>query len=163
MAQEYSFDIVSKIDRQELSNALDAAKKEVDTRFDFKGANAKIDLDKEHIDLEAQGEMHLKQLIDVVQSKLVKRKLSLKAFTFGEFESNVSGLVKCKVEMQNGLSQEQCKKVNGIIKEKKLKVQSRIQGDQLRVTGKDKDDLQSVMQALRAADLDFDVSFDNYR
>lgn len=163
MAQEYSFDIASKVDRQELTNALDMVRKEVENRFDFKGSPVTIDLDKEHISLEAQDEMKLKQLIDVVQSKLIKRNLSLKAFKFGTFESNVSGKFKCKVDVQNGLNQEQCKKITKVIKDSKLKVQARIQEDQVRVTSKDKDDLQAVIRLVKEANFDFDATFSNYR
>lgn len=163
MAQEYSFDIASKVDRQELINALDMVRKEVENRFDFKGSPVVVDLEKEHISLEAQDEMKLKQLIDVIQSKLVKRNLSLKAFNYGTFESNVSGKFKCKVDIQNGLNQEQCKKITKIIKDSKVKVQTRIQEDQVRITGKDKDDLQAVMRMVREANFDFDTTFSNYR
>jgi uncharacterized protein YajQ (UPF0234 family) len=163
MAQEYSFDIASKVDRQELINALDMVRKEVENRFDFKGSPVLVELEKEHISLEAQDEMKLKQLIDVIQSKLIKRNLSLKAFSFGTFESNVSGKFKCKVDIQNGLNQEQCKKITKIIKDSKVKVQTRIQEDQVRVTGKDKDDLQAVMRMVREANFDFDTTFSNYR
>lgn len=162
---EHSFDVACKVDQQELGNALDMARKEVDTRFDFKGQIAKIDLQQNGsiIALEAQDEVKMRQLIDVVQSKLVKRELNLKAFNFGEFETNVSGVAKCKVAVQSGLNQEQTKKINKLIKDSKLKVQARIQGDSVRVTGKSKDDLQQLQKIIRDADLDFAVVFDNYR
>jgi len=160
---EISFDIVSKTDRQELDNALAMARKEISSRFDFKGARTEIKLDKEHLHLEAPDEMKLNQLIDVVQSKMVKRDLSLKAFQFGKFESNVTGIQKCRVEIQSGLSQEQSRKITKLIKESKIKVQVRIQGDSLRVSSKSKDDLQAVQKLIRDANLDFDASFDNYR
>lgn len=163
MATEYSFDISSRVDRQELTNALDAVRKEVENRFDFKGSPVTIDLEKDTLNLEAQDEMKLKQLIDVIQSKLVKRNISLKAFKFGPFESNVSGKFKCKAEIQSGLNQEQCKKITKIIKESKLKVQSRIQEDQVRVTGKDRDELQAIIRMIKEANFDFDTSFSNYR
>ncbi len=163
MAQEYSFDISSKVDRQELTNALDAVRKEIENRFDFKGSPVDIKLDKDTLNLEAQDEMKLKQLIDVIQSKLVKRNISLKAFKFGPFESNVSGKYKCKADIQNGLNQEQCKKITKIIKDSKLKVQSRIQEDQVRVTGKDRDELQAIIRMVKEANFDFDTSFSNYR
>lgn len=163
MAQEYSFDVVSKVDRQELSNAIDMTRKEVDNRFDFKGSPVKIDLEKEAIQLEVHDEMKMKQLIDVIQGKLVKRNLSLKAFEFGKFETNVSGAVKCKVTIQNGLSQEQTKMITKLIKEGGVKVQARIQGDAVRVTGKNKDDLQAIQKKIRDANFPFDASFDNYR
>jgi len=160
---EYSFDISSKVDRQELTNAIDMAKKEVENRFDFKGSPVTIDLQKDIIQLEAQDEMKLKQLIDVIQSKLVKRNISLKAFKFGTFESNVSGKFKCKVDIQSGLNQEQCKQITRVIKDSKIKVQARIQEDQVRVTGKDKDELQQIIRAIKEQNFEFDTSFSNYR
>jgi len=160
---EYSFDIVSKVDKQELNNAVDLARKEIDNRFDFKNSNVKIKVDNDSLSLEASDDMKMRQVIDILQNKFIKRNLNLKAFKFGEFESNVSGIIKCKAPIQNGLSQEQCKKINKIIKDANLKVQSRIDGDKLRVTSKSKDELQSVQKAIKDADLDFDASYDNYR
>lgn len=160
---ESSFDISSKVDQQEVSNAIDMVHKEIDNRFDFKGANVGIKLEKEAIQLSTSDEMRMKQLIDVIQSKLVKRGLNLKAFKFGEFESNVSGTVKCTCSIQNTLTQEQIKTITKMIKDSKLKVQPRIQGDAVRVTGKSRDDLQEVIQMIKNADLDFHTTFDNYR
>ncbi|MBI3394492.1 MAG: YajQ family cyclic di-GMP-binding protein [Spirochaetia bacterium] len=161
---EYSFDVVSKVDRQELNNALDMVRKEIDNRFDFKGAKIVINLEKDAIMLETPDDMKLKQLIDSIQSKLVKRNLSLKAFDFsGKHESNVSGTVKLKIPIQTGLSQEQTKVITKLIKECGVKVQARIQGDAVRVTGKAKDDLQAVQKKIREANLAFDTSYDNYR
>jgi hypothetical protein len=160
---EYSFDVGCKVDMQELNNALDLARKEVANRFDFKGAKAEIKLDKDALALTTSDEMRMKQLIDVIQTKLVKRELNLKAFQWGTFETNVSGVFKCKVAIQSGLTQEQTKKITKMIKDSKLKVQSRIQGDAVRVTGKSKDDLQEVQKMIRDADLEFAAVFDNYR
>lgn len=160
---EHSFDIVSKTDRQELNNAIDAAKKEIATRFDFKGAIAEIKLEKDSMALEASDDMRMKQLIDLFQSKMIKRGLSIKAFQFGKFETNVTGLVKCKVDIQAGLSMEQTKKITKLIKESNLKVQSQIQGDQVRVTSKSIDQLQELQKKIKDANLDFDASFSNYR
>ncbi len=160
---EYSFDVVAKVDRQELQNAIDLTDKEVANRFDFKGATAEIKLQKDTMDLLASDEMKMKQLIDVIQSKMVKRDLNLKAFQFGKFDTNVSGAVKCQVEIQNGLTQEQAKKITKLIKESKLKVQARVQGDAVRVTGKSKDDLQSVQKMIQDADFDFFAGYENYR
>ena len=158
-----SFDVVAKVDQQELSNALDMARKEIETRFDFKGANAEIKQEKESFSLSAPDDMKMRQLIDIIQSKMVKRDLGLKAFQFGKFESNVSGVVKCQVTVQNGLSTEQAKKITKMIKEMKIKVQAKLQGDSVRVSGKSKDELQAVQQKIRDADFDFHTSFDNYR
>ena len=160
---EYSFDIVCKVDHQELSNSLDLAQKEITNRFDFKGTHVKIQLEKEKILLESADDMKMKQLIDVIQSKMVRRSLNLKAFAFGAFGSNVSGLVKCQAQIQNGLSQEQCKKITKLIKDSKRKVQARIQQDSVRVSGKSKNDLQAVQQMVREANFDFAAVFENYR
>ncbi|MCB1170684.1 MAG: YajQ family cyclic di-GMP-binding protein [Leptospiraceae bacterium] len=160
---EYSFDVACKVDDQELSNAIDQTLKEVNNRFDFKGVDVSIKKEKEALAMESSDELHMKQLIDVLQSKMVKRDLNLKAFDFGDLDTNVSGQVKCKVAVQNGLTQDQCKQINKLIKETKLKVQSRVQGDAVRVSGKSKDDLQAVMKHLKEADLPYAVTFDNYR
>lgn len=160
---EYSFDVVAKVDRQELSNALDMTKKEVDNRFDFKGATVDIKLEKEHFNLAAPDQMKLNQLIDIIQTKLIKRGLNLKAFKFGEFESNVTGVTKSKVDIQNGLTSDQAKKITRLIKDSKLKVQAKLQSNQVRVTGKTKDDLQSVQELVRGADFEFHADFENYR
>lgn len=160
---ESSFDVVCKIDGQELANAIDMTRKEIDNRFDFKGIEVDIKHEKDSLKLEVSSEMHMNQVIDVLKSKLIKRDINLKAFSFGEFESNVSGKVKCLVSIQNGLSQDQCKKINKLIKDSKLKVQSRVQGDSVRVSGKSRDDLQNVQKIIKEADFDFDTSFDNYR
>lgn len=160
---EYSFDIAAKVDMQELSNAIDMTRKEVENRFDFKGAKIEIKLEKEALELACPDEMKMNQLIDVVQTKMIKRDLNLKSMKFGEFETNVSGLVKCKAEIQNGLNQDQMKKITKLIKDSKLKVQTRIQGDVIRVTGKSKDDLQQVIGAVKQADFDFLTTFENYR
>jgi len=160
---EFSFDVAAKVDRQELSNAIDLAKKEIETRFDFKGARTEIKLEKDTMALEASDDMKMRQLIDVLQNKFIKRELNLKAFKFGEFETNVSGLVKCKVDIQNGLSQDQSKKITKLIKDSKLKVQARIEGDKIRITGKSKDDLQNVQKMIKDADYDFAATFENYR
>ena len=160
---EFSFDIVCKINRQELSNALDLARKEIATRFDFKGSLAEIQLEQDKLSLQASDEMKMKQLIDMIQTKMLKRSLDLKAFQFAPLESNVSGLVKCKASIQNGLDQEQAKKITKLIKELKLKVQPRIQGDTVRVTSKNKDELQLVQKKILDAEFGFAASFENYR
>ncbi len=163
MASEYSFDIGATISRQEIQNSIDLVNKEIDNRFDFKGANVTIKLDKDNIFLTAPDQMKMNQVIDIIQSKLLKRELNLKAFKFGEFESNVSGIVKCTCEIQNGLTQEQTKKITKVIKDSGVKVQSRVQGDAVRVTGKSKDDLQEIQRRVREADFDFHTVFENYR
>ncbi len=160
---EYSFDVTCKINKTELGNAVDAAKKEILNRFDFKGAHVKIELEKESIMLESSDDMKIKQIIDVLQSKFVKRELNLKAFIFGETEKNVNGIVKSQGKIQNGLTQEQCKQITKLIKDSKLKVQARIQEDTIRVSGKSKDDLQIAMQKIKSENFNFALAFENFR
>lgn len=163
MAKEHSFDIVYKINDQELANAINQTLKEASNRYDFKGATVEIIREKDEIYLSTQDEMKMKALIDIFQSKLVKREISLKAIKFGEIEKNVSGKVKVTAKIQNGLNQEQIKKINKLIKDSGIKVQTKIQGDSIRVISKSIDDLQAVIKYLRGQELDFAISFDNYR
>lgn len=163
MSKEASFDVVSKVDLAEANNALNQAQKEIDNRFDLKGTGCSIALEKEVITLKAPDEMKLKNVVDVVEGKLVKREISLKSLEYGKVESSLGGAVKQTITLQQGLSKEMAKKVVGVIKESKLKVQAQIQDDQVRVVGKSRDDLQAVIAALKAADLDTDLQFENYR
>lgn len=163
MSKEASFDVVSKVDLAEANNAINQAQKEVDTRFDLKGTGCSIVLEKEVISLKAPDEMKLKNLVDVVESKLVKRNISLKALDHGKVESALGGAVKQEITLKQGLSKEMAKKIVGLIKETKLKVQAQIQDDQIRVVGKSRDDLQGVIAALKGADLDAELQFENYR
>lgn len=160
---ESSFDIGATMDRQELKNALDGARKEISQRFDFKNAHIVIELEKDAIALEAPDEMKIKQVIDIVQTRMLKRDLSIKAVKFDQLETNVTGVYKCKAPIQSGLSQDQIKKINKLIKDSKIKVQTRVQGDQIRVSSKSKNDLQAVQKAIREADFDFATTFENYR
>ena len=160
---EFSFDVVSKIDQQELSNAIDTTRKELINRFDFKGTHIKIELQNKEIFLEASDKMKMKQMIDLLQSKMFRRHLDIKAFLFGELEANVSGIVKSKVIVQDTLNQEQCKKITKLVKESKLKLQARAQGESVRISGKSKNDLQDVQQLIKEANFDFATVFENYR
>lgn len=162
MSKEHYFDIACKIDDQELLNAINQTLKEASTRFDFKGAIVEIQKEKDKIYLSTSDEMKMKSLIDLFQSKLVKRNINLKAIKFKAIEKNISGKVKCEAEIQNGLSQEQCKIINKLIKESNIKVQTRIQGDSVRVLSKSIDDLQGVIKYLKNKELDFAISFENY-
>ncbi len=165
MASSYSFDIVSEIDLQEADNAVNQALKEIQQRYDFKGSNSTITLDKKNnaIQLESDSDYRLKQVIDVLESKLIKRGIALKSLTYGTIEQGSHGSVRQSVTLQSGIDKENAKKVTKLIKDQGLKVQATIQDEQVRVTGKSKDDLQTVMQALREADLPFDMQFTNYR
>ena len=166
MAKDASFDIVSEFDRQELINALDQVKRELTTRFDLKDSNSSIDLkeDKEII-ITTNDEMKLKNIYDILQSKLVKRNLSLKILNPQKIENALGGNIKQSIELRKGLSAELAKKITGIIKDTKLKVQSSIQGDSVRVTGKSRDDLQDVIKTLKQKEdsIDVPLQYTNYR
>lgn len=163
MSKENSFDIVSKIDLQEVDNAVNQALKEIETRFDFKNSKSDIRQEKDQLVLISDDDFKLKNVVDILESKMVKRGISLKAMKFGKVEEAAGNTVRQIVELQQGISKEQAKTITQLIKDTKLKVQAQIQGDQIRVTGKVRDDLQAVMKALKDKDLDFDVQFINFR
>ncbi|MNS61213.1 putative nucleotide-binding protein [compost metagenome] len=164
MSKDSSFDIVSKVDMQEVTNAVNQAQKEIEQRFDLKGTGSEIALEKETIALKAADEMKLKNILDIVENKLVKRNVPIKNLEYGKIESALGGAVKQVITLKQGIDKDAAKKITNMIKETKLKVQAQIQEDQIRVTGKNKDDLQAVMQKLRGADnLELDLQFINYR
>jgi uncharacterized protein YajQ (UPF0234 family) len=164
MAQESSFDIVCKADAEEMRNAIQAAQKEIATRFDFKGSKAEIEMDKNLlVTLTADDEFKLEQLRDVFENKAIKRGLSPKMFSYGKIEAGAKMTVHQTVSLQKGIEQEDAKKIIKLIKDSKAKVQASIQGEQVRVTAKSKDDLQDVMRAIKSADFDFACQFTNYR
>jgi uncharacterized protein YajQ (UPF0234 family) len=158
-----SFDIVSSVDLQEVKNAIGQAMKEIQTRYDLKGTGSNVDLQGEEIVLTSSDEFKLKAVRDVLETRLVKRNVPLKALTFGTIEKALGGTTRQAVSMQQGIPTEKAREIVKIIKGTKLKVQAAIQGDQLRVSGKSKDDLQAVMGMLRSADLGIDMQFKNYR
>jgi uncharacterized protein YajQ (UPF0234 family) len=158
-----SFDIVSSVDLQEVKNAIAQATKEIQTRFDLKGTGSSIELAGEEIQLASSDEFKLRAVREILEGRLVKRSVPLKALSFGEIDKALGGTVRQKVELQKGIPTEKAREIVKIIKGTKLKVQAAIQGDQLRVSGKNKDDLQSVMQVLRATDLGIDMQFTNRR
>jgi uncharacterized protein YajQ (UPF0234 family) len=165
MADTNSFDIVSNVDMQEVDNAVNQARKEIAQRYDFKGSKASIELKhKEHeLVLIADDDFKMKAVVDVLQSKLVKRGVPLKALSYGTVEPAAGSTVKQVVKLQVGIDKENAKRVVKLIKDTKLRVQAQIMDDQVRVSGKSKDDLQQVMAVLRAAELSFAVQFVNYR
>ena len=165
MAQEHSFDIVSKVDLQEVSNAVQQAMKEISQRFDFRGSKSNIELDKakNEINIVSDDEYKLKSVIDILKGKLIKRKVSLKALTFGKSESALSGNVKQTISLQQGIATEKAKEIVKIIKDTKLKANSEIQSDQVRVRAKKIDDLQSIMELLKEKDFGIHMEFVNYR
>ena len=163
MAGENSFDIVSKVDGQEVDNALNMAAKEVRNRFDFKGTDASIRRSGEAIEMEANGEERVKAILDVFQTMLVRRKVDLKSLEAGE--PRLSGKMwKLTASVTQGISSENAKKIAKLIRDSGPKgVRTQIQGDELRVFSKKRDDLQAVQKLVREADYDFAVQFDNYR
>ena len=165
MAQEHSVDIVSKVNLQEVRNALQQTQKEISTRFDFKGSSAGAVFDEPSALLKVTADHHaqLRSVIDVVETKLAKRGVALKAFAWKDPEQLPSGGMKQQASLQQGLSSEQAKEITKTIKELGLKVQPRIDGDSVRVSGKQIDDLQAVIQALRAKEFGIPLQVENYR
>jgi uncharacterized protein YajQ (UPF0234 family) len=165
MADSFSFDIVSKVDMQEVDNALNQARKEIVQRYDFKGSKTSIDLNQKEFEIVviSDDEFRMKSVIDILQGKFVKRNVPLKALTYGAIEQASGGTVRQSIKLQNGIDKENAKLVTKMIKDSKLKVQAQIMDDQVRVTSKSKDDLQSVMALMRGTDLKFAIQFVNYR
>jgi len=157
-----SFDIVSEVDLQEIRNAVDQAGRELDTRFDFRGVDSGFALDDEHISLHAEEAFQLGQMLDILESKLIKRGIDVRVLDAGEVEA--SGKQKRqRFGLKQGIDKETAKKIVKLVKDSKLKVQSQIQGEQVRVTGKKRDDLQEVMALTKAAKLPLPLSFTNFR
>ena len=165
MADEHSFDSASKVDLQEVLNAVQQATKEISQRFDFKGSKSSIDLSKEkaEITLVADDDYKLKSLTEILKAKLVKRNVSLKTLNFGNVEKAAGDTLRQLVSLQQGLSPERAKDITKLIKETKLKVQAEIQKDQVRVRAKKIDDLQAVINMLKEKDFDFHIEYINYR
>src|SRR5215813_620354 len=156
---ENTFDIVSKIDLQEVSNAIQQALKEIHTRFDLKDSKSTIELDKDAIVLHSIDEFKLKSVNDVLQQKLVKRGVPLKGLTYSAIESSLGGAAKQRISMQQGIPIEKAREIVKTIKNSKKKVQASIQGDLVRVSGKDRDALQEVIALLRQHDFGIDMQF----
>lgn len=163
MASESSYDIVSKMDMQELTNAIDQTEREIASRFDFKGSKSELKVEKDVLVIVSDDEYKLNAVIDILQSKMIKRGLPIKNLEYGKIEPASLGAVRQRITLKSGIDQENAKKINILIRDSKLKVKSQIQGDQIRVTGKSKDDLQQIMQLLRKADLTVDVQFTNFK
>ncbi|QGG48247.1 YajQ family cyclic di-GMP-binding protein [Heliorestis convoluta] len=163
MAKDASFDIVSQIDEQEVTNAINQAVREMEQRFDFKGSKSKITKEKDKIILISDDEFKLKNVVDIVESKMVKRGISLRALQYGKVEDSAGNTVKQQVDLQQGISKEKAKEIIKLIKDSKIKVQVQVQDDQLRVSGKKRDDLQNVISLLKSADLAIELQFINFR
>ncbi len=163
MAKENSFDIVSKTDYAEIGNALNQTTKEISQRFDFKGSKASVELEQKDLVLAAEDETKLRNMNDILQGKLVKRGISLKALDYQKIEPAAGGSVRQLVKVQQGIPIEKAKEVVKFIKDAKWKVQASIQGETVRISGKDRDTLQDVISKLKAKDFGIDMQFDNYR
>ena len=160
---ESSFDVVSNVDLQEVKNAISQAMKEITTRFDLKASNSNIELQGEEIVITSGDESKMKAVKDVLEERMVKRNVPLKALTFGDVEKALGQTARQKVTFQQGIPSDKAREIVKIIKTSKLKVQAAIQKDQVRVTSKSKDDLQSVMSLLKSSNLDIDMQFTNRR
>ena len=163
MAKENSFDIVSKTDYAEVTNALNQTTKEISQRFDFKGSKATVEMQEKDLLLAAEDETKLRNMNDILQGKLVKRGISLKALDYQKIEPAAGGTVRQVVKIQQGIPTDKAKEVVKFIKDGKYKVQASIQGETVRVSGKDRDTLQEVIAALKGKDFGIDMQFDNYR
>jgi len=157
-----SFDVVSEVDMHELSNAVDQANREVNTRFDFKGSDAKFEQSGSELTLTAQSEFQLEQMMDILRIKMVKRGVDIGSLEMGEPET-VNMRARQKVTVRQGIDKDLARKIVKLIKDAKLKVQSAIQGDQVRVTGKKRDDLQQVMAMLKEQKLGLPLQYTNFR
>jgi len=158
-----SFDIVSKVDMQEVDNAVTQATKEIGQRYDFKGSKSQITQEKDAVKILADDDYKLKAVIDVLQSKFLKRNISIKALQYGKVEPASGGLVRQIITVQQGISKEKGKEIIAAIKDSKIRVQAQIQDDQVRVTGKNRDDLQEAIALLKSKDLDVEMQFTNFR
>ena len=163
MAAENSFDIACKIDMQEVTNALDQARREVETRYDLKGSKNEVTLEKTDITITSPDDMKLKAVVDILQSRLHKRGVPLKALTYGTVEQASGGALRQKIALQQGIPIEKAKEIVRMIKDSKVRVQAAIQEDHVRVSGKNRDDLQKIIAMVREKDLGIALQFTNYR
>ena len=163
MTKDNSFDVVSQVNMQEVSNVVDQATRELRTRFDFKGSKSDISYDGETITLIGDDEFKLKSLIDILESKMVKREVDLKALRYGKMEPAAKDTLRQRVTFVQGLDKDKTKVITKMVKESKLKVQANIQGEQVRISGKNRDDLQLIMQKIKDYEFDIPIQFVNYR
>jgi uncharacterized protein YajQ (UPF0234 family) len=163
VASESSFDVVSRVDRQELDNALNQTRKEIENRFDFKHSKTSIDFDGKKITLVSDDELKMRNVIDVLQSKAVRRGIDIKAFDFGELEPAAGSTVRQVVTLRSGIPKEQSRELLAHLKALRLKVTAQYQDDQIRVSAKSKDDLQKVITSLRSMEFELPLQFVNYR
>lgn len=157
-----SFDVISEVDKHELTNAVDQANRELGTRFDFKGVDAKFELEDQVINQSAPSDFQLQQMTDILRGRLIARGIDVRCLEFGDVETNLAG-ARQKVTVKQGIERELAKKIQSTLKEAKLKVDSQINGDKLRVNGKKRDDLQAAMALLKGAEFEQPLQFDNFR
>lgn len=165
MPQDFSFDVVNKVDLQEVANAVQQASKEIGTRFDFRGSASKVELREKELEvvLVSDDEHKLKSVVDILETKLVRRGVAVKALDYGKVEPAAGATVRQIAKIQQGIPSEKAKAIVKAIKDRKLKVQASIQADQVRVAGRSKDDLQSAMAVVREGDFGLPLQFTNYR
>ena len=165
MATQFSFDVVSEVNAQELDNAINQARKEVEQRYDFKGSNTTIELKPKEMELtlHTSDEMKLRALSEILNGKMVKRGISLKSLSYEKAEQASGGTLRQIVKIKNGLESEQAKVITKLVRDLKMKVQAQIQGDAVRIVGKSKDELQEAIAVLKAQSFDFPIQFTNYR
>lgn len=163
MAKEPSFDVVSQVDMQEVSNALNQTTKEISQRYDFKGSKSEVVKDDDGIKITTEDEMRLNAIVDILKSKFIKRGVSIKNLEYGKIEDAAGGMVRQKIKIKQGIDSDVAKKITKDIKETKLKVQAQIQDDQVRVSSKKIDDLQSVIAFLKEKDYGLDLQYINFR
>jgi uncharacterized protein YajQ (UPF0234 family) len=163
VASESSFDVVSRVDRQELDNALNQARKEIENRFDFKHSKTSIESDEKKITLISDDELKMRNVVDILQSKAVRRGIDIKAFDFGALEPAASGTVRQVITLRSGIPKDQSRELLAHVKALKLKVTAQYQDEQIRVSGKNRDDLQKVIASLKAMEFELPLQFVNYR
>ena len=163
MSSEFTFDIVSRVDKQQLADAVDQAKREIATRFDFRNSKSSIDLGDMTVTIIADDDLKLRNIIDILQTKCAKRGVPLKALSYGKTEAAAQSTIRQVVTCQQGIANERARRLVDAIKDAKLKVVTKIQDEQLRVTSKSKDELQKTIELVKKLPLDFAVQFVNYR
>ncbi|MEL7563353.1 MAG: YajQ family cyclic di-GMP-binding protein [Dehalobacterium sp.] len=163
MAKDESFDIVSKVDMQEVDNAVNQTKKEISQRYDFKNSKAQINIEDGGIKILAEDDFKLKSIIDVLKTKMINRKVAVKNLDYGKIEEASGGMLRQLIKIQQGIEMEKARQIVKDVKNLKIKVQAQIQEDQVRVSGKSRDDLQSVIQFLKQKDYQIELQFINYR
>lgn len=163
LAKDSSFDIVSVVDMQEVNNAVNQANKEIAQRYDFKNSKSEITIDDQNLKIISDNQYKLESVIDILQTKLIKRNVSIKNLEYGKVEEASGGTVRQTIKIKQGIETEKAKGIVKVIKDTKIKVQAQIMGEQIRVTGKNKDDLQEVLHLLKEKDFGIELTFTNYR